>query len=374
MDSSHLDPFSATESRSKQVQDAKDMQQIVLERANRAGTVAPPYDFLELIGKGSFGRVYKCKHRATREVVAVKIIDVDDLDYQLDNSQKDEAIEDFIKEVNTLKQVKDSKAKNINHIQEAFDLHSQLWIVSDYCSGGSVHTLMKASDQAGLEERYIIPIARELAIALKHVHDAGVIHRDLKCGNVLISEDGHLQLCDFGVSAVVENDASKRSTIIGTPYWMAPEMHDDQEYGQEIDCWAYGCTLFEMATGMPPNHKFHPQYLKQVLKSAPRLEEDQFSQGLRDFVAFCLQENPEDRPKAQQIVEHPYIANTEEEYPTSSLQCLIDRYVQWEYKGGQRMSLFNAMGAAAPQLSSNDQQASEDNWIFSTTANFDKGY
>ncbi|PNS20410.1 hypothetical protein CAC42_5860 [Sphaceloma murrayae] len=374
MDPSHLDPFSAAGPRTKQVQDAKDMQQIVLERANRAGTSAPPYEFLELIGKGSFGRVYKCRHRATREIVAVKIIDVDELDYRLDNKQKDEAIEDFIKEVNTLKQVKDSNAKNINHIQEAFDLHSQLWIVSDYCSGGSVHTLMKSSDEPGLEEDFIIPIARELAVALKHVHEAGVIHRDIKCGNVLVSEDGNLQLCDFGVAAVIETDASKRSTIIGTPYWMAPEMHADMEqgYGQEIDCWAFGCTLFEMATGMPPYHNFHPSYLRSVLKSVPRLEGDKYSDKLKDFVAFCLQERPEDRPQAAQIVEHPYIANTEEEYPTSSLRNLIDRYVQWERKGGQRMSLFNAMGAAAPQLGSRHEE--NDVWIFSTTDDFDRGY
>ena len=109
-------------------------------------------------------------------------MDVDDVDYKLDNAQKDEAIADFIKEVSTLKHLKDSRAKNINYIQEAFDLHSQLWIVSDYCPGGSVHTLMKATPgSAGLEERYIIPIARELAVALKYVHEAGVIHRDVKC-------------------------------------------------------------------------------------------------------------------------------------------------------------------------------------------------
>lgn len=113
--------------------------------------------------------------------MAVKIIDVDDLDYKLDLDQKDEAIEDFRKEVKTLKLLRDSQAKNINYIQEAFDLHSQLWIVSDYCPGGSVHTLMKATPGPGLEEDYIIPIARELAVALKYVHDAGVIHRDVKC-------------------------------------------------------------------------------------------------------------------------------------------------------------------------------------------------
>ncbi|PSK60632.1 hypothetical protein B9Z65_782 [Elsinoe australis] len=376
MDPSHLDPFSAADPRTKQAQDAKDMQQIVLERSNRAGTTAPPYEFLELIGKGSFGRVYKCRHRVTREIVAVKIIDVDELDYRTENSMKDDAIVDFIKEVNTLKQVKDSNAKNINHIQEAFDLHSQLWIVSDYCSGGSVHTLMKCYDDPGLPEEFIIPIARELAIALKHVHEAGVIHRDLKCGNVLVSEDGNLQLCDFGVAAVMENDASKRSTIIGTPYWMAPEMHmhadTDEGYGQEIDCWAYGCTIFEMATGMPPYHNFHPQYLRSVLNTAPRLEGDNYPDELKEFVAFCLQERPENRPKAKQIVEHPYIANTEDKYPTSSLRNLIDKYIQWERKGGQRMSLFNALGAAAPQYGQKHEE--NDTWIFSTTDDFNKGY
>ena len=117
----------------------------------------------------------------TREVVAVKILDVDDTDYTSELRHKDEAIADFIKEVNTLKHLKDSKAKNINYIRDAFDLHSQLWIVTDYCPGGSVHTLMKASNGQGLAEKFIIPVARELAIALMGVHDAGVIHRDVKC-------------------------------------------------------------------------------------------------------------------------------------------------------------------------------------------------
>ncbi|KAG9545234.1 kinase-like protein, partial [Aureobasidium melanogenum] len=171
MSSNHLDPFSAVGAgtKQKQIQDAKDMYQVVVDRAARTNTAVPDYEFLELIGKGSFGRVYKCKNNATQDLVAVKIIDVDDLDYKLDLDQKDEAIEDFRKEVKTLKLLRDSQAKNINYIQEAFDLHSQLWIVSDYCPGGSVHTLMKATPGPGLEEEYIIPIARELAVALKYV-------------------------------------------------------------------------------------------------------------------------------------------------------------------------------------------------------------
>lgn len=234
---------------------------------------------------------------------------------------------------------------------------------------------MKATEpKPHLEERFIIPIARELALALSHVHEAGVIHRDIKCGNVLISEDGQLQLCDFGVAAIIENDVSKRSTIIGTPYWMAPEMHADAEsaYGTEIDCWAFGCTVFEMATGMPPYHTFAPAFLRQVLKSVPRLKDGQHSKELCDFVAFCLQAKPEDRPTAKQILTHPYIHDTSIQYPTDSLRELIDRYILWERKGGQRMSLFNAHGAAAPQMPG--EQQVNDSWIFSTTVQFEKDY
>ncbi|KAI4738120.1 kinase-like protein [Aureobasidium sp. EXF-12298] len=379
MSTNHLDPFSAVGAgtKQKQIQDAKDMYQVVVDRAARTNTAVPDYEFLELIGKGSFGRVYKCKNNATQDLVAVKIIDVDDLDYKLDLDQKDEAIEDFRKEVKTLKLLRDSQAKNINYIQEAFDLHSQLWIVSDYCPGGSVHTLMKATPGPGLEEEYIIPIARELAVALKYVHDAGVIHRDVKCGNVLISEDGQVQLCDFGVAAIIETEASKRSTIIGTPFWMPPEMHSmdvavQQGYGTEVDCWAYGCTVYEMATGMPPNHKFHPSMLRTVLKAAPRLQEGNYSQGLRDFIAFCLEEKPQDRPSMNAILEHPFISGTSAQYPTYTVKEMIDRYFQWERRGGQRASLFNPMGAAAPQPS--EQRDDYDDWNFSTSADFENDF
>lgn len=191
---------------------------------------------------------------------------------------------------------------------------------------------------------------------------------------MLISEDGQVQLCDFGVAAIIETEASKRSTIIGTPFWMPPEMHSvdmavQQGYGTEVDCWAYGCTVYEMATGMPPNHKFHPSMLRSVLKAAPRLQDGDYSQGLRDFIAFCLEEKPQDRPTMNAILEHPYVSGTSEEHPTATVKEMIDRFVNWERRGGQRASLFNPMGAAAPQPS--EQRDDYDDWNFSTSADFE---
>ncbi|KAF2235015.1 kinase-like protein, partial [Viridothelium virens] len=372
MDRSHLVPGPGGMMKLKQAEEAKDMQKAVEERASRIGVEVPPYEFLELIGKGSFGRY--SKDRRNQQIVAVKIIDVDSSDYKLDLKNKDEAIKDFVNEITILRQLKDSGAKNINGVLDTFSLHSQLWITAEYCPGGSVHTLMRANSKPGLEENYIIPIARELAVALRFVHEAGIIHRDVKCANVLVTEDGQVQLCDFGVSGVLDSDFSKRTTIIGTPFWMAPEMHKDEPsrlaYGTEVDCWAFGCTVYEMATGMPPNAKINPHMLGNVLDKAPRLQDGEYSDELRDFVSYCLQEQPQDRPSASATLDHPFVAATEEQYPTSSLVELIERYAQWEHQGGQRTSILNPFGAPGPESLSENGQVDE--WNFSTTADFDK--
>jgi serine/threonine protein kinase len=131
------------------------------------------------------------KSRKTQQICAVKIISVDDQDYKAQLTAKDDTIKDFIRETTILQSLKDNKAKNVNIIYEAFGFDAQLWIVSEYCPGGSLSTLMKPildaykrdrSKHPGLEERFIIPISREVAVALNYVHEAGIIHRDIKCG------------------------------------------------------------------------------------------------------------------------------------------------------------------------------------------------
>ncbi|KZF26027.1 kinase-like protein [Xylona heveae TC161] len=375
----HLDPRATTGPKAQLVREAQDLQKAVAEKALNSGTAPPPYQFVELIGKGSFGRVFKGKHNTSSDVVAIKIIDVDSTDYKTSAKLRDETIKDFMNETSVLLQLKNSKAKNINKIVDAFCVHSQLWIVSEYCPGGSLSTLLKATNRPGLEEKFIIPIARELAEALKCVHDAGIIHRDVKAANILVSEDGRLQLCDFGISAVVQSKLEKRSTIIGTPNWMPPEMLNGEPavragYGNEVDCWAYGCTIYEIASGHPPNHGVrHPDELGKLLQKAPRLEGGNYTQGLRDFVAFCLEERPKDRPSMDNILKHYYVFNTQKRYPTNILKQLIENYYVWEQSGGLRQSLFAPSGAAALNFpeSLNDE---EDGWNFSTTAEFNQRF
>ncbi|OAX78506.1 STE/STE20/YSK protein kinase, partial [Emergomyces africanus] len=385
MDSGHLDPSSAmvalTKQKAEAVRLAREQGAAVKEMCRRAKTDMPPYQFEELIGKGAYGRVYKGRQLATQKPVAIKVLEIDTIDYKTVRDFKDESIKDFIRETNIMKQVKDAGAKNINMLIEAFSIHSQLWLICEHCPGGSVKTLMRATGDR-LEERFIIPIARELAEGLRAIHDAGIIHRDVKAANVLIHEEGRLQICDFGVAGVLQSKVDKRSTWIGTPHWMPPEMfpnrgdNERHQYGSEIDVWAYGCTLFECATGNPPNATLRErmQIGRQLNRFPPKLEGENFSDGLRSLVAFSLDSDPKVRPNMQKILQHPYIADSTESHPAASLSELVKIYYQWVQRGGQRVSLFNPGGAAAAEFPGAQESLDGEDWNFSTTAGFERRF
>lgn len=382
MDATRLSPRPLDgEKKQRAVQDAKDMAESVRRICDRNNIKAPPYEFIELIGKGTSGRVYKGTDLKSGKSVAIKIMNTDEIDYSQSAQNKDATIDDFRKEITALQQLKDSNAKNINVIQEAFDLQEQLWIVSEYCTGGSIRTLLRASPPShpGLEEQYIVPIARELAVALKGVHENQRIHRDIKCTNVYVSEEGDIQLGDFGIVGVSEGPDSKRRTVVGTPHWMSREVLTSDEsgegYDKEVDIWSYGCTIYEAATGNPPNARVPQMDLRTALASAPRLEGGNHSQELRDFIAFCLNSDPQERPTADALLKHPYLAGTTKRYPTKTLVNLIHRYKAWEYGGGVRASLF--MPGGAPPPTGHEQQDSVDDddfddWNFSTSDGFDE--
>ncbi|RYP19107.1 hypothetical protein DL765_003523 [Monosporascus sp. GIB2] len=360
-------------SKQKAFEDARKMQAAVAAECSKTGKPIPPYRLTELIGKGSFGRVYKATDLKTQRLVAVKTIDVDESDTV--NPKLADTYSEFLKEISALQRLSESKAQNINHVIEALPVGHAMWMVTEYCGGGSVATLMKPTAPGGLQEKWIIPILREVAVAIHWVHEQGIIHRDIKCANVLVTEVGGVQLCDFGVAGMMESKFDKRSTFIGTPHWMAPELFDqNSQYGTEVDIWAFGSMVFEIASGLPPNVRAGvglPQLGDFLREHIPRLEGDQYSQQLKDLVAFCLVENPSQRPTIEQVQQHPYIHNTSSQYPTSTLANLVKAYKLWEDRGGSRKSLFGLGGAQAPADLDSTSLAT-DEWNFSTTLAFDE--
>ncbi|PVH72977.1 kinase-like protein [Cadophora sp. DSE1049] len=250
-----------------------------------------------------------------------------------------------------------------------------MWMITEYCGGGSVATLMKPTAPGGLQEKWIIPIVREVAEAIKWVHDAGIIHRDIKCANILVTELGGVQLCDFGVAGTLETKLDKRSTFIGTLHWMAPELfNSNPSYGKEVDIWAFGCTIFEIATGLPPNVNIGVPLGHIGPHSAfhvPRLEGDNYSNGLRGILAYCLEELPSLRPKIEEVQKQSYIWGTKSRYPTSSLVHLVRAFKMWEGHVGSRESLF-MQGGAQGQGDASLPSMADDEWNFSNTISFDQ--
>ncbi|KAL2126060.1 hypothetical protein VTI74DRAFT_1837 [Chaetomium olivicolor] len=358
-------------SKQKAIEDAKKMQAIVEEDCNKAGKEVPPYLLQELIGKGNYGRVYKATDLKSKSVVAVKIINIEEGDTL--NPKLADTYSEFMKEFSTLKLLSDSGAKNINLTLDVLPVGQAMWMVTEYCAGGSVATLMKPTAPGGLQEKWIIPIVREVAEAIFWVHKEGIIHRDIKCANVLVTEAGSVQLCDFGVAGIIESKLDKRTTFIGTLNWMAPELFDPvPSYSTPVDIWAFGSLVYEIASGLPPNVGFNMHQLGQHIKHhSPRLEGDQYSDQIKDLVAFCLVEDPTKRPTIQEIQRHPYIFNTSEAYPTASLANLVKAYKLWEARGGIRRSLFAPIGAEGPSDYPSTAM-NNDEWNFSTTIDFDR--
>ncbi|KAF7249326.1 Serine/threonine-protein kinase 10 [Varanus komodoensis] len=185
----------------------------------------------------------------------------------------------------------------------------------EFCPGGAVDATMLELDR-GLTEPQIQVICRQMLEALNYLHGKKIIHRDLKAGNVLLTLDGDIKLADFGVSAKNMKTLQRRDSFIGTPYWMAPEVvmcetMKDTPYDYKADIWSLGITLIEMAEIEPPHHELNPmRVLLKIAKSDPPTLNypSKWSPEFKDFLKTALDKNPETRPSAAQLLEHPFVS------------------------------------------------------------------
>ncbi|KAF3905609.1 PAK-2p27 [Arthrobotrys entomopaga] len=314
------------------------------------------YEKTDLVGKGSFGFVYKAIHKPTRQIVAVKILSLDVAEQELVDVQQ---------EIQLLSQLKAAEGVNVTKYYGAFMKGPQLWIIMDYCSGGSVRTLMKPGR---IIEKYLTIIIRETVSALAFIHKFGVIHRDVKAANILVGNDGRVQLCDFGVSALVQNPQTKRSTFVGTPWWMAPEVIlENQSYNYKADIWSLGITILEIANGHPPYHDQEPMRALLMIPRQPpsRLEGGDWTQALRDFVSYCLCEMPDDRMSADELAKQKLLKSTART-PVSILRDLVVRLEDWQKRGNVRNSLIS--GPNGLDILGQGDNENEITWDFDDTS------
>lgn len=263
----------------------------------------------------SYGSVYKARDSKDGSVVAIKVLEVED----------DAA--DLKREIDILK---DCTSPYIVGYKGAFEKNSHVWIAMEYCAGGSVCDLMAVCERT-LSEAQIAAIVKQSLLGLAYLHQKKLIHRDIKSGNILLTKSGECKLADFGVSAQLSGTLNnKRKTVIGTPYWMAPEVLQSQDYDGKADIWSLAITAIEMALGEPPLSNIHPMRAIFMIPNSPPPtlpDPSQWSDEFNDFLRTCLQKDPEKRPDAMTLLrKHPFVTRVNNERKT--VEVLVDECLE----------------------------------------------
>ena len=252
---------------------------------------------LELIGTGSVGKVYVCIHAQSNQKAAIKKLSLHSHNLGLLTS-----------EISIMSSL--SSHPNIVSYHSSFRLASQLWIVMEHMSNGSLASILEYFPAIQFSESLIAYICFETLKGLYYIHSFHKIHRDIKSDNILISETGKIKIADFGFAAQLTEKKDRRNTIVGTPYWMAPELIKGQRYGTNIDVWSVGIMMREMMEGEPPYMEvghLRALYLIATKELEPLKEQWQWSKDMKEFLTRCLDRDETRRASVAELLGHKWL-------------------------------------------------------------------
>lgn len=295
-------PLQVKEKTAKQIKREKERlneQQVIakLKTVVNPNDPTPLFRIIEKAGQGASGSVYLAEMVTNRQKVAIKQMD-------LNLQPRKELI------INEILVMKDSQHKNIvNFLDSYLRTDNDLWVIMEYMEAGTLTEIIE-NNEFKLSELQISIICKETLLGLQHLHKKHIIHRDIKSDNVLLDRKGNVKITDFGFCAKLTDQRNKRATMVGTPYWMAPEVVKQKEYDEKVDVWSLGIMTIEMIEGEPPY--LNEEQLKALYLIAtngtPKLKKPELlSNNIKKFLSICLCVDVRYRATTDELVKHSFV-------------------------------------------------------------------
>ncbi|XP_054827636.1 serine/threonine-protein kinase 36 [Eublepharis macularius] len=252
------------------------------------------YHVLEVIGEGSFGRVYKGRRKYSAQVVALKFIP------KVGRSQKE--LKNLQREIEIMREL---HHPNIVQMLDSFETDKEVVVVTDYAEGELFQIL---EDDGNLPEEQVQDIASQLVSALYYLHSHRILHRDMKPQNILLGKGGVIKLCDFGFARAMSIQTMVLTSIKGTPLYMSPELVEEKPYDHTADLWSVGCILYELYVGTPPFYTNSIFQLVSLIVKDPIKWPKTMSSHFKSFLQGLLMKDPRQRLSWPELLYHPFIA------------------------------------------------------------------